>query len=756
MLDLARHLTVAVAGMTCLTSNLCVGVSSEPRVGQELLASSYLSPPPSPPGSSNPSDDTESVDPETKFLREARPQNPTTRPVIRPDRLDLGLGTREPSSLAAPVSYASSESGDSFELSDTLRLVLIGRHFVKWQLWARNKKISAAKYEQIMEATRAAPDRLREAQRKSLSSLSETSPTTVAPYPDPPMPEYAAPDRRSLISPPEAPFTTVAPISDQPPKCVAPGTKSFPSPPEASSAAVARISDFLPPEYAPPGISGRVPSMGEAGAFASRPISPFASSPRDAVPPENYPPSPPRSIATSDIPPETIASSDIPPSAPADLWPYRKTFSCDIKALPAEFTSHSARREIESLLTLEPDNTNQLWCRRSVYTEENFEQWVEWSSPSKTHRDQRSCMKDLDKETLLKAPDLRQATDKQILEKAWVEYRPYLLDKIQQALSVGCDWKRVLQRLNLAFSDADHGYHRLKQYVARALQDDVLIKYPLLHADVLIYQLDVSYSEKGTRNPNSTRWDQTTMREPGEDIISLARRVETAYLAKYHSPTITKKTIYQLPENHRTSDELYMRFKECLVNDVDNPARGRWMGTMCEEKWEQALHKYDKDQAQITRMPDVTREQLRQLQVVAAPPTLADIADLLTCLPVEKHGNYDEEGMRLNPVSASATDPYLIRVTETDKRLGGVYRMPPREPGDHTWRNHPDFGDLVQGDDESCEMPRGEGEPRSRMSSRDRRREARKHLQPEYKPQKPSKPPSYNAEPHNYETPSDE
>ena len=481
----------------------------------------------------------------------------------------------------------------------------------------------------------------------------------------------------------------------------------------------------------------------------------------DAFPPRrhvDYPPSPPRSIATSDIPPETIASSDIPPSAPADLWPYRKTFSCDIKALPAEFTSHLARREIESLLTLEPDNTNQLWCRRSVYTKENFEQWVEWSSPSKTHRDQRSCMKDLDKETLLKAPDLRQATDKQILEKAWVEYRPYLLDKIQQALSVGCDWKRVLQRLNLAFSDADHGYHRLKQYVEQALQDHVLIKYPLLHADVLIYQLDVSYSEKGTRNPNSTRWDQTTMREPGEDIISLARRVETAYLAKYHSPTITKKTIYQRPENRRTSDELYTRFKECLVNDVDNPARGRWMGTMCEEKWEQALHKYDKDQAQIDRMPDVTREQLRQLQVVAAPPTLADIADLLTCLPVEKHGNYDEEGMRLNPVSASATDPYLIRVTETDKRLGGVYRMPPREPGDHTWRNHPDFGDLVQGDDESREMPHGEGEPRSRMNSRDRRNIARaqKYQALEYKPQKPSKSPSYNAEPHNYETPSDE
>ena len=156
------------------------------------------------------------------------------------------------------------------------------------------------------------------------------------------------------------------------------------------------------------------------------------------------------------------------------------------------------------------------------------------------------------------------------------------------------------------------------------------------------------------------------MRETGEDIISLARRVEDAYLAYNHSPTITKETVYQLPENRRTSDDLYTRFKECLVNDVDNPARGAWMGIKCEEKWEEALRKYEKDQAQIIRMPDVTPEQLRQLQVVAAPPTLEDIAYELACVPVERHGNWDADGRQLNGLSASATDPHLIKVAGTD------------------------------------------------------------------------------------------
>ena len=733
-------------------------------------------------------DITESVDPETKSFREKQPLNPVTRPENRPD-----LGTPEPSSLAAPVSSTASrkESGDSLESSDTLKLLMIDRLFAQWQSRAREGKILRDKHETIL---REAPLRLRKARlevrRKSLSSPPEASPTTVAQNPDLPLPEYAKSGRKSLLSPPDAYSTAVASIPDPPPRDVPPGTKSFPSPPEVSSAAAALIPDPLPPKYAPPGISGSMPAMGEAEAFASRPIFLSASSPHDAVPLENTalgaPKSasmvgkiaslasrphldapPPRRQDDPTLPPRSLAASppprhhDYPPSPPSsiytsdDLCPYRKTFSCDIKALPAEFASHPARLAIVSLLELEPDNTNQLWCRRACYTEENFEQWVEWSSPSKTHRDQRSCMKELDKETLLKAPDLLDA-DKKILEDAWVEYRPYLLDKIQQALSVGCNWKKVLQKLNLAFSDSDRGYPRLKQYIQEALQDHVLIKYPLLHADLLFYHLDASYSEKGTRNPNRTRWEQTLVREPGEDIISLARRVEGAYLAYNHSPTITKETIYQLPENRRTSDDLYTRFKECLVNDVDNPARGEWMGIMCEEKWEQALHKYEKDQAQISRMPDVTPKQLAQLNIVATPPTLVDIAELLACLSVERHGNYDHEtGYQYNPVSASATDPYLIKVTGTDERPGGVYRIPPRVPGNLAWRNSLDSAVLVQGDDESHEMPRSDGEPRSGMNSRDRRREARKNLQLEYKPQKPSKPPSYNAEYHNYETPSE-
>ena len=146
----------------------------------------------------------------------------------------------------------------------------------------------------------------------------------------------------------------------------------------------------------------------------------------------------------------------------------------------------------------------------------------------------------------------------------------------------------------------------------------MLIKFPLLHADVLIYQLDETYTENNTRNPNRTRWMQTLMREPGEDLLSLAKRVESAYLAEHHSRTITKESMYRLPENEHSSDTLYERFKDCLRNDVDNPARGMFMETMCEEKWEVALQQYFSGQKLVQQMPDVTPEQLRQLTRTSA------------------------------------------------------------------------------------------------------------------------------------------
>ena len=86
-------------------------------------------------------------DPETQFLREARPLGPITRPAIRPDRPDSGFSL--PSSPAPPVSLASSEFGDFLEPSDTHWLLIVDRLFGKWQVWAKKEKFLKYRHEKI-------------------------------------------------------------------------------------------------------------------------------------------------------------------------------------------------------------------------------------------------------------------------------------------------------------------------------------------------------------------------------------------------------------------------------------------------------------------------------------------------------------------------------------------------------------------------------------------------------------------------------
>lgn len=137
------------------------------------------------------------------------------------------------------------------------------------QSWARDKKISTAKREKIIEATRVSlsrNSRLREARRKSLSSCSETSSMSdVAPSPDPPMPEYAPFGRESSISPPDAQFTARAPIPEPPPREMFPPARDrplrststpcrremFPPRPQRSLPLSPRMWDLMPPSGHP-------------------------------------------------------------------------------------------------------------------------------------------------------------------------------------------------------------------------------------------------------------------------------------------------------------------------------------------------------------------------------------------------------------------------------------------------------------------------------------------------------------------------
>eukprot|EP00964_Phaeocystis_antarctica_P163840 scaffold140789_cov307-Phaeocystis_antarctica.AAC.1 len=122
------------------------------------------------------------------------------------------------------------------------------------------------------------------------------------------------------------------------------------------------------------------------------------------------------------------------------------------------------------------------------------------------------------------------------------------------------------------------------------------MKYPLLHTDVFIYKLDESFargSVQYSNDSNSAKWDQTTCRRAGEDALSLAIRVQSAYLEMHENPALDEMTLYEVPLNTFHGNELSKRYYECLENDPDNEARGMKSAKTFLISWHKEMSEYD-------------------------------------------------------------------------------------------------------------------------------------------------------------------
>ena len=242
--------------------------------------------------------------------------------------------------------------------------------------------------------------------------------------------------------------------------------------------------------------------------------------------------------------------------------------------LPPELQASKHYRAICRLLSSRVDLTLNRWRRRSLYTDENWAEWAYWQSHSRTHRDANEAGRTFsDRQAMLTAPGLRSASP-EVQADAWNEYRRHLLIDLRHALTVGFPWSDILRRLHATLSDPSHGYPRLANYISAACEDRVLLRYPLLHADVLIFQLDISYATGNSKYANDSctiDWERATSRLPGEDPISLAIRVINAYLVKSNDPTLTDMTVWNHPS---FAHDINSRYEECLENDEANPDRG--------------------------------------------------------------------------------------------------------------------------------------------------------------------------------------
>ena len=273
-----------------------------------------------------------------------------------------------------------------------------------------------------------------------------------------------------------------------------------------------------------------------------------------------------------------------------------------IDELPTELRSSKEFPTIRTVLSARLDHTLTLWRRRSLFTDDNWQEWSYWHSPTRTHRDANDAGRVFsDRQHILTAEGLRSA-DTETAADAWNTYRRFLLIEIRQALVVGFSWTQLLTRLSTTLSDPDYGYQRLENYITAALSDTTLLRYPLLHADVLICKLDASYatgSRKYKSDSATVAWERADSRLPGEDLISLAGRVINAFLTKINSASVTDITVWQQPSY---VTEINQRYCECVYTDMVDLDRGTRNATKFREVWRLAQICYEMGETPATAL----------------------------------------------------------------------------------------------------------------------------------------------------------
>ena len=310
-------------------------------------------------------------------------------------------------------------------------------------------------------------------------------------------------------------------------------------------------------------------------------------------------------------------------------------FISSVEEMPPDLRATKESNFIGNMLSAPTDYSCTRWRRRNLYTEENWAEWAEWQSQEKAHRDAFQCLQIFsDKSYMLTAPNLR-SPDTETQAEAWNGYRTQLIIDIRQALVVGCSWKMILTRLNASWVDPDSGYPRLAQYTKNALADSVLLRHPLLHADLLIFQLDTSYasgSKKYKDDSMTAEWDNTNSRRPGEDPRSLAQRVVQAFLAMHESSGLTEAAIWKNPSHCHVVNT---RVQDCLQND---PSRGPDAGLRSSSAF---AHIWEEVKQRI-EMGEATHEDLRSEHLVMRGVAPRESADRAAGGTHPRHANDDQ------------------------------------------------------------------------------------------------------------------
>ena len=296
------------------------------------------------------------------------------------------------------------------------------------------------------------------------------------------------------------------------------------------------------------------------------------------------------SIKTPTAASEICESSPGRPTKPNGGPPESPSSLIVANDLPSVLLSSPSYNTIKQVLYARLDFTLRDWRTRNFYEVGAVVQYERWSDPmGQPHRDAAEALAELSDPHILGVPATMRSAHPEQSAASWDLYRRELIHCLHRAFAAGVDWRRALRALSLVYSNPEHGHPRIDQYVTSAISDRALVSHPLLHADVIIFKLDESFShgsKKYSCDSSTAEWVRTTTRQPGEDIVTLATRVTEAYLKKINNPLIDLASVWETPFY---SDEIMNRFEACIIADEICPSRGPRLKNEFAAIWSRSL-----------------------------------------------------------------------------------------------------------------------------------------------------------------------
>jgi hypothetical protein len=216
--------------------------------------------------------------------------------------------------------------------------------------------------------------------------------------------------------------------------------------------------------------------------------------------------------------------------------------------------------------------------------------------------------------------------------RAWAAKRVELNNLHLRAFTAGASWDEILREWSQAAEHPQTGNPTIAAALVQAKADKVLRQCPPLHADYIMYRLDVTFGKGSTlfkAAAQSHDWALCTSRMAGEDLQACGDRHLRAYIKKERDThhNIDESNMWEY-KTHR--DAFNEQLGESICNDISDPERGQHNKMVFDRELSKRQNQFLRDQRDVKTLSgvailidEVEHEEAAYMNKLkrAAPPT---------------------------------------------------------------------------------------------------------------------------------------